>query len=194
MPFNVETYVGYKNDFQKLEVAQQFAFDCQTAMVGIGPLKGQMMVQLCSLFGPVPLDFYTFLPIHLKGGPGIFMKEMMNWEKTKDNSLLQWNVDIVSRLQQLYNKEVTYNLFENGSCEIGRRNPPNDLYFLIPNATKDKQGMIQFKFNSSCLQFFFRVDGNRQMIGEFRCSLEVPIKLFCFLIRKIRKKMYLNGQ
>ena len=169
------------NDIQKLQVAQQFASDCQSAMVGIGPLKGQMMVQLCALFGIVPLDFYTFLPIHLKGGPGVFMKEMMNWEKSHSKCLLQWNVDIVSKLQQIYNKEVTYNLFENGGCEIGRKNTPNDLYFLIPNATKEKQGRIKFTFNTSRLQFFFRVDGNRS--NDWRVQMFAggsnKIILFC---------------
>ena len=169
------------NDIQKLLVAQQFALECQDAMVGIGPIKGQMMVQLCALFGIVPLDFYTFLPIHLKGGPGVFMKEMMNWEKSHSKCLLQWNVDIVSKLQQIYNKEVTYNLFENGGCEIGRKNTPNDLYFLIPNATKEKQGRIKFMFNTSRLQFFFRVDGNRS--NDWRVQMFAggsnKIILFC---------------
>ena len=76
---------------------------------------------------------------------------------------------LVSWLQALYNKEVTYNFFENGGCEIGRLHPPNDLYFLIPNPTKVKKGLIQFNHNAHRLQFFFRVGGNR--LNDWRIQM-----------------------
>ena len=149
-------------DEESLHLVQFFAQKCQD-IPGIGPLKSQMMIQLCALFGLVPLEYYTFLPMHLKGGPGVFMTEEMGWDKSVDKHLLEWNTKIVSQMQLLYNKEFTYNMFENAACEISRLNPPDDLYFQIPSIDEDAKlkNRLSLCFATKRLQFYFRVDGNR---------------------------------
>lgn len=149
-------------DVESLHLVQFFALKCQD-IPGIGPLKSQMMIQLCALFGLVPMEYYTFLPMHLKGGPGVFMTEEMGWDKSVDKNLLEWNAGIVSQMQLLYNKEFTYNFFENATCEISRSNPPDDLYFQVPSIDEDvkMKNRLSLCFENKRLQFFFRVDGNR---------------------------------
>ena len=153
---------GSKTDLESLHLVQYFATRCQE-IPGIGPLKGQMMIQLCALFGLVPLEYYTFLPIHLNGGPGTFMMEEMGWDRDEDKNLLEWNAKIVSEMQSLYNKEFTYNMFENAACEISRLQPPDDLHFAIPSVSEDimEKNKLSLDFESRRLQFYFRVDGNR---------------------------------
>ena len=81
-------------DEEMLHRVNYFTAECMK-INGIGSLRGQMMVQLCALFGLVPLHFYTYLPIHLNGGPGHFMKDGMNWGKgNRKSNLLRWNADI----------------------------------------------------------------------------------------------------
>ena len=77
--------------------------------------------------------------------------------------MLLWNTQIVSDLQGLYNKEFTFNMFENASCEISRKDPPNDLHFRIPSIREDPhvKNKISLDFAKQRLQFYFRVDGNR---------------------------------
>ena len=149
-------------DVQSLHLVQYFADECKE-IPGIGPLKSQMMIQLFALFGLVPLEYYTFLPVHLNGGPGRFLKEEMGWIPGRNKNLLEWNVKIVSELQALYNKEFTYNMFENAACEISRNTFPNDLSYKIPSISEDpiRQKHISFDFKNERLQFYFRVDGNR---------------------------------
>ena len=153
---------GSKTDLESLHLVQYFTTRCQE-IPGIGPLKGQMMIQLCALFGLVPLEYYTFLPIHLNGGPRTFMMEEMGWDRHEDKNLLEWNVKIVSEMQLLYNKEFTYNMFENAACEISRLQPPDDLSFAIPSVSEDtiEKNKLSLDFESRRLQFYFRVDGNR---------------------------------
>ena len=148
---------------ESLHLVQYYGLQFDREIPGIGPLKGQMMVQLLALFGLVPLEFYTFLPMHLGGGPGHFMMNEMQWDKSGDNNLLLWNTQIVSELQGLYNKELTFNMFENASCEISRKDPPNDLHFRIPSIREDPhlKNSMTLNFAKQRLQFYFRVDGNR---------------------------------
>jgi hypothetical protein len=149
-------------DEESLHLVEFFAMKCQD-IPGIGPTKSQMMIQLCALFGLVPLEYYTFLPMHLNGGPGVFMKEQMGWDNREDKNLLQWNTEIVTQMQLLYNKELTYNMFENAACEICRKKPPDDLHFQIPSIdeNKDWKNHLSLNFEKGRLQFYFRVDGNQ---------------------------------
>ena len=153
-------------DEEMLHRVNYFTAECMK-INGIGSLRGQMMVQLCALFGLVPLHFYTYLPIHLNGGPGHFMKDGMNWGKgNRKSNLLRWNADIMAELHSLYNKELTYNMLENAACEIGRNTTPNDLHFNIPRVedvgcNSSLSSRLKINFGKRRLQFYFRVDGNR---------------------------------
>ena len=149
-------------DIETLHLVQFFTCKCQD-IPGIGPLRGQMMVQLFALFGLVPLQYYTFIPMHLKGGPGTFMEEEMRWDKLSGKNLFEWNAGIVNEMQALYNKEFTYNMFENAACEISRNDVRDDLYFAIPTVSDDgtSKPRLNLDFKSRRMQFNFRVDGNR---------------------------------
>ena len=151
------------HDVVSLQLVHVFADEFSKLIPGIGPIKSQMMVQLCALFGLVPLEYYTFIPMHLNGGPGKFMVNEMGWDKTSNKNLLEWNVQIVTEMQTLYNKEFTYNMFENAACEISRRSPPNDLHFSIPSIMEDpnQKNCAFLNYTNKRLQFFFRVNGNR---------------------------------
>jgi hypothetical protein len=54
-------------------------------------------------------------------------------------------------------------MFENAACEISRLNPPDDLYFQIPSIDEDAKlkNRLSLCFENKRLQFYFRVDGNR---------------------------------
>jgi hypothetical protein len=59
-------------------------------------------------------------------------------------------------------------MFENAACEIARKDPPKDLYYNIPTLEKCKSkdpkynsNRVSINFDKKRLQFFFRVDGNR---------------------------------
>ena len=40
---------------------------------GIGPVRGAHLIQISSLLGIPPLAFYSYIPMHLGGGPETFM-------------------------------------------------------------------------------------------------------------------------
>ena len=145
----------------KLKEVQQFAFGLQV-IPSIGPVRSQAIVQLSALFGLVSLDFYSYLPMHLSGGPGYFIRDLTDFEsdhnsKDEENTaLLEWNVKTVTTLQRLYNKELTYNKFENMTCEISRQTTTFDYFYFLPWIHRNDQPV-----ESDRLQLFFRVDGKK---------------------------------
>ncbi len=72
----------------KLKLVSRFT-ECMRDIPGIADLRSQSLCQLCALFGLIPLDFYTHLPMHDSGGPGRFMSEQMNFTVTRRKKL--WN-------------------------------------------------------------------------------------------------------
>ena len=155
------------SDYGRLKIVQRLSGQIQSALTGFGNLRSQALIQLSSLFGLISLDFYTYIPMHLSGGPGKFLRDSMHWEqseidKTSTNvreidSLLRWNAETVVELQHLYNRELTHNFFENGTCEITRRLRKYDHYYYLPWV----QHGNPLKISEDKLQLFFRVNGRR---------------------------------
>jgi hypothetical protein len=54
-------------------------------------------------------------------------------------------------------------MFENAACEISRARPKNDVHFAIPSVRKDPnaKNQVMLDYEQMRLQFYFRVDGNR---------------------------------
>ena len=150
-------------DMEKLYSVQAFSVFLHGQIRGIGCLRSQMIIQLCSLFGLISLNYYTCIPMHLSGGgPETFLTSLMGWRKEDDKSLLQWNVDIVQEIQDMTSKEFTYNFFENSTCEIARHLIPYDVFFNLPQLVYSSVSKEIFVDDSKRrLQICFRVDGNR---------------------------------
>ncbi len=164
---------------------------------GIGYLRGQMIIQMCALFGLISLNYYTYLPIHLSGGgPENFMTSLMGWQKTDDKTLLQWNVKIVKEMQELFNREFTYNMFENCACEIGRATTPHDVFFKLPYLIHHESEKKVTVSSSKKLQMFFRVDGNRNNEWSLQAFAggKKKVIIFCDKPSKHKKKPLLQWQ
>lgn len=149
------------SDKEKLVLIGEFTTQLDKGIKGIRVLRGQMIVQLCALFGLLPLDFYTHIPMHVSGGgPKAFMLNLMKWNES--DSILDWNISIVKELQALFNNELTYNMFENATCEIGRSGRAEDVFFILPKLTYIQEGTDYDGKDTCCdLQLFFRIEGNR---------------------------------
>jgi len=149
------------DDLRKLIEVQRYT-SCLQMFQSIGPVRSQAICQLTALFGLIPLDFYSYLPMHLSGGPGNFLRDLMGFDTNFDskvkenNALLEWNVKTVTTLQKLYNKELTYNKFENVTCEISRQNVTNDFFYYLPWLDENGTCIVPER-----LQLFFRVHGNK---------------------------------
>jgi len=93
------------DDFGKLKEVQKFALGLQI-IPSIGPVRSQAIVQLSALCGLVSLDFYSYLPMHLSGGPGYFLRDLTNFKsehasKEEENTaLLKWNIKTVTTSQK----------------------------------------------------------------------------------------------
>lgn len=98
---------------------------------GFGPFRSGHLVQLSSLLGLLPLDFYVHVPIHDNGGPRNFIRSYMN-VNPREECLLSFNDSEVKRLQYLFNNTFTSNMFENASCIIGRSLRKSDVFFKLP--------------------------------------------------------------
>jgi hypothetical protein len=156
-----------------------------------------MVIQLCALFGLISLNFYTFLPMHMSGGgPEKFMTSLMGWDKSDDQNLLAWNVKTVNEIQMLFNKEFTYNMFENCSCEIGRLYTPHDVFFELPKLDYDTSTTTAQVSKSKSLQMFFRIDGNRNNEWSLQAYAggKKKVIIFCDDCSKHKKKPLLEWQ
>lgn len=162
-----EKMSGCHKVVDKLKLVISFTESMKGGLTGIGVIKSQAICQLCALFGIIQLDFYTYIPMHNGGGPEIFMSNLMNFQtssgankKKREEEIIEWNVKQVSELQDLYNKEFTYNMFENLACEIVRGTTAYDLFFKMYQikVSDGKQVIID---RNKRLQLFFRVNGRQ---------------------------------
>ena len=71
------------SDYGRLKIVQRLSGQIQSALTGFGNLRSQALIQLSSLFGLISLDFYTYIPMHLSGGPGKFLRDYMHWEQSE---------------------------------------------------------------------------------------------------------------
>ena len=106
---------------------------------GIGPVRGTHLIQISSLLGILPLAFYSYIPMHLGGGPEIFMT---NWSslgstgKVNKESIIEWNATILDSLAKIFGRDFTSNFLENLTCILGRKKDKvYDIHFMLPRCT-----------------------------------------------------------
>lgn len=101
--------------------------------LGIKEVRSQVIIQLLALIGLLPLDFLNFLPMHMSGGCGNFVKDLVKRDSFKDeNDLIGWNLQFVEELQQIYGTDLTFSMFENATCLIGRKKNVMDIFYHLP--------------------------------------------------------------
>ena len=110
---------------QKLKIVQSLKEDCKV-IKGIGDVRSTTMINFASLLGILPLDYYVYIPMHLTGGPGKFLKNEMSWDLvvssipggTISEKLCEWTNRELKEMQELFTSELFPNMYENGSCII----------------------------------------------------------------------------
>ena len=106
-------------------------------MKGIGPVRASHLIQLASLLGVIPLYYYVFLPSHLEGGTGTFLKEELGFDnihKSDKDTLLEKHTLEMNQLNDIYGYNFTSNMFENMCCILGRgeNKATYDIYYYLP--------------------------------------------------------------
>ena len=140
------------DDFHQLSQSRKISpndcFECferlkgkivkKSVFPGIGGIKASHLIQLSSLLGLIPLQFYAYLPAHDDGGSGDFFQNEFNYNFGKNTSamLQQYSTDL-SKLQEIYGLNFTSNMFENMACILGRGRVASDVYYYLPWVQKD---------------------------------------------------------
>ena len=97
---------------------------------GIGKLRGMNIVHLCSLVGLIPRDYYVHAPLHLSGGPGIYLCNFHGLEVSNQKEIIRWSINENRKLVEHFTPEFTGNMHENAACIIGRAKVRKDLFFI----------------------------------------------------------------
>ena len=107
---------------------------------GIGKVRASHLIQLASLLGIIPLQYYVYLPSHLEGGTGKFLKNEFGFSdiKPKDtDTLLERHNTAFMELHNVYGNNFTSNMFENMACILGRsKKHICDVFYYLPWVTK----------------------------------------------------------
>lgn len=129
---------------------------------GIGKFRASHLVQLSSLIGLLPLEFYTYVPLHATGGTWEFLKNTMNIGSiiningsTCRDELIEWTVTEMKKLQSFFTKEYTPNMNENLHCILGRKLHKKDVMYLLPWIDKAKR-----QLTCPSIQYVFRVNSH----------------------------------
>ena len=152
---NANTYFHSKK-----KINEEHCYDCFDALKvelqsipGIGPLCAAHIIQLSSLLGLIPLQYYVYISpnFKMKGGPIRFFREYMNFDKNDMKSSYR---NELKELQQIYGQNFTSNIFENASCIFGRRKKRQDILYHFPIPMKQDLSFSQ----ETSIQLMFRVD------------------------------------
>lgn len=135
----------------------------ETELPGVGHLRATHIILLGSLLGLLPLTFYVYVPMHLHGGPGKFLKEDMGWNNnnnsnsnSKNDTMIHWTIDTMKELHALFTTEFTPNMYENASCILGRNSTKYDIHYYLPWYDVESHKLTDPK-----MQLYFRVNGKR---------------------------------
>ena len=153
-----------KNDNDRLSVVIKLQHSMMKDLNGYGPLRSQLLIQCCAMFGLISIDFYEFLPCHFTGGVGKFLVEEVGYDKSPSdtNEFVQWNVGFVQQLQDIYGRNCTYNQFENLACVISRYYLRHDHFFFMPWITNTNEWSKEDR-----LQLFFRYNAYTKSMEGF---------------------------
>ena len=123
---------------------------------GIGKVRVSHLIQLSALLGLIPLHFYVYMPIHLSGGTGFFLKNELGYLGNKIDTD-QYLKDL-TLLQSIYGLNFTSNMFENMSCILGRKNEVKDVFYYLPWIKKDDNSVSPKITEKTYVQLTFRVN------------------------------------
>lgn len=162
-----EDYTRRSNKIQHQMCCERFELfmSLNNALVkelpGIGHLRATHIILMAALMGLLPLEFYVYVPMHLNGGPGTFMKEEMGWNSTlygaqNDVMLVKWTVTTMKELQFLFTTEYTPNMNENASCILGRKTKKYDTHYFLPWYDSSLNQLTEPK-----MQLHFRLNGRK---------------------------------
>ena len=147
---------------ERFELFMSLNSDLVKELPGIGHLRATHIIVIAALLGLLPIDFYVYVPMHLNGGPGIFMKEQMGWNSTlygakkNDANLMKWTVTTMKELQSLFTTEYTPNMHENACCILGRKRIKYDTHYFLPWYDASKNQLTEPR-----IQLHFRVNGGK---------------------------------
>ena len=160
---------------QYIQCTQQLITDISKAFFGFGTLKAMHLVQLSSLIGLIPLEYYIYIPLHFGGGTGRFLSE--GFGLTKSNCTLeelnQFNAEMLFNLRGIFNNELTSSMLEQCMCMSARSNLKKDHWLTIPSyengkLIEDGSKFTKGEFEGETLQKYYRVNGSK----AFKWKLE----------------------
>ena len=110
---------------------------------GIGKFRGAHLLQLSTLVGLLPFEYYVYIPLHPEGGTGNFLKETLKLSdylseskgtptRLTEEVLLDWTVAEMKHMQNLFSLDYTGNLNENLHCILGRNSQKKDVGYQLP--------------------------------------------------------------
>ena len=93
------------------------------------------------------------MPLHFNGGVKTFLEEKVAIQNP--NTMLEWNVNTILELQELFSKKLTPNILENTMCIISRKKTKVDVFYYLPYIHNITKHLIY-----DCkMQCCFRVNG-----------------------------------
>ena len=135
-------------------------------MKGITYSQSSVIIQLSSLIGILPLDYYTQVPIQYDGDSGMFIKNLFSithlgalCDKEQYDFIIDTTVKEMEHLQDIFTSEYTCNMNENLMSIISNDRPRFDIYYFLPWLLCDK-----FDISIPKLQLMFRINGDRKNI------------------------------
>ena len=136
--------------------------DIKNSVSGLGDIRSIHLIQLASLVGLIPLDYYVYVPMHMSGGPKTFLEDDMNIEKYLCNldgtnlseKVVSWTIQEMDQLQKLFTTEYTPNMNENCSCIIARKSSKHDVFYYLPWYDHKIRKLLPNQ-----LQLMFRING-----------------------------------
>ena len=118
---------------------------------GLSTVRINHLISFAALLGLIPIDYYVCSPLHNSGGVGAFMKN-----NNKKSEVMMWNIQIITKLREIFGNRMTPNMLENMLCIIARKKTRNDVYFMLPYINKSSKEIVV----GSKIQLFFRINGH----------------------------------
>ena len=99
------------NDYKRVKVVsnlqEAIVNDCN--FVGYKDVRTQALIQSLALTGILQIKFYSYIPMHLSGGPSEFLNKYMSWSTNPEsNDIIAWSVSIVQKMKELYSADFDY--------------------------------------------------------------------------------------
>ena len=137
----------------------------QKCISGIDSIESNNMIQLASLIGLLPIEYYVYVPIsntkdtdlYLRNNTDFFSRYHIIKGNSMNEKLINWTEKEVCLLQKLYTSEYTPNMNNNAVSMIGSCRKEKYLVYLLPSYDN-----VSKRFTKHNIQLFFRVNGYRK--------------------------------